>query len=217
MNEPYQHKSCLGCGKRIPRWVNGEETPISKVFCDKGCAQYARRQKSKLTPQAREATNAKARPVNQGFPAPVFATEGRLRQWEPCAASSAARFCDSRCESYVPYPPRKVDGEWHIVAGPIDCCVGCGLGITPTKLWGHIAGWAGKDGLYCTRECRKAGGAAFADATAHARRVEVIESRFASKRAMAPAANREAPTRCKSEVCQPGVNYTSHANLKRAA
>jgi hypothetical protein len=138
--------------------MNGEETPISKVFCEKGCAQYARRQRSKLPTQAREAAKAETEPVNPGFLEPVFALEGRLRKWAPCGAcgraglktSLAQRFCDSRCESYVPYPPRKVDGDWYIVAGPMDFCVGCGLGITPRNPWGHIAGWRGKAGLYCS-------------------------------------------------------------------
>jgi hypothetical protein len=33
--------------------------------------------------------------------------------------SSAERFCSAHCAEYVPLPPRKPDGEWFIVVGPM--------------------------------------------------------------------------------------------------
>jgi hypothetical protein len=39
----YQHRECLACGKRIPRWSKDGPTPKSIVFCDRACREYYRR------------------------------------------------------------------------------------------------------------------------------------------------------------------------------
>jgi hypothetical protein len=65
-------------------------------------------------------------------------------------------FCSDRCRDYVPPPPRAVDAEWFIVAGPVDFCVECGLAIMPRKPHGYITPFRHEDGLHCL-ECHDAG------------------------------------------------------------
>ena len=50
LNEPYQHRPCLACGKRIPRWTDGKATPASRLFCGNACGNhYRRRAKGRVT------------------------------------------------------------------------------------------------------------------------------------------------------------------------
>src|SRR5262249_19342264 len=80
--DEYQHRVCkCGCGKRIPRWTDGKQTPKSRVFFDAQCSAYYR----KLPPQksagstnpAPTTENAILRPIPRAFPKPVCETEGR--------------------------------------------------------------------------------------------------------------------------------------------
>ena len=160
LNEPYQHRACLACGKRIPRWTDAKATPASRVFCGNACGNhYRRRAKGRVTKGV--AQNVKKRPINRAPFESVYVTEPRP-EYPRCKAcgrpyprtSPAEQFCSTRCAEYVPLPPRKPDGEWFIVAGPVDYCDGCGLAVTPQKPHGFLSLVRGKDGhLYC-RECR---------------------------------------------------------------
>jgi hypothetical protein len=103
--------------------------------------------------------NAKKAPVPQRLSKPVSATEG-ASEYAPCPAcgrscrkaDGAAAYCNDNCRRYVSPPARKPDGEWFVVAGPVDYCAGCALAIGPAKPPRR------RDGaLYC-RECADARG-----------------------------------------------------------
>jgi hypothetical protein len=119
-----------------------------------GCRAYWHR----MHPGASRTENAKKAPARQVLLKPVCATE-RPSEYAPCEACGrscriepgAATFCNERCRSYVPLPPRKPDGQWFTVAGPVNVCVACRLAITPTK-----RPWRKDDKLYCSAECRRA-------------------------------------------------------------
>jgi predicted nucleic acid-binding Zn ribbon protein len=160
LNKPYQHRACLACGKRIPRWTDGKATPVSRVFCCNACGNhYRRRTRGGVTKGV--AQIAKKRPINRAPFESVYVTEPRP-EYPRCNAcgrpylrtSPAERFCSARCAEYVPLPPRKPDGEWFIAAGPLDYCDGCGLAVVPRKRQGFLAPVREMDGhMYC-RECR---------------------------------------------------------------
>jgi predicted nucleic acid-binding Zn ribbon protein len=153
----YQHRSCRFCGKRIPRWTNGKQTPASKQFCDSRCSRNHRQStgpkspKKAPTTQVAECTeNDKKRPILRALLEPVSATD-RRSEYGLCKAcgrsiSKPLEYCNDRCRDYVPLPPRKPDGDWFIIAGPMDYCFDCGLGITPKKPSGFITPWRGRDG-----------------------------------------------------------------------
>ena len=150
----YQHRACLGCGKRIPRWIDGKQTPSSQQFCSPGCGRFYRR----LHPVKRGRRNAKKDPILRAFVEPVLAVEGRP-EYHPCRACGRAIrtelvFCNDRCRDYVPLPPRKPDGEWFVCAGPVEYCSGCGSAIVPHQLPYRVAGE-----LIC-RACKAAHAAA---------------------------------------------------------
>ena len=123
LNEPYQHRACLACGKRIPRRTDGKATPALRVNCGSACGNHYRRTaKGRMTKGV--AQNVKKRPINRAPFESVYVTEPRP-EYPPCKArgrhylrtSPAEQFCSIRCAEYVPLPPRKPDGEWFIVAG----------------------------------------------------------------------------------------------------
>jgi hypothetical protein len=68
---------------------------------------------------------------------------------------------EHRCRDYVPHGPRKVDGQWFIVADPVDYCHGCGLAITPgahaprntAASASFIMPYRIEGHLYCNRTC----------------------------------------------------------------
>jgi hypothetical protein len=101
----YQHRSCLACRKRIPRWTKGKKTPVTKVFCGDGCRAYYRR----THPTASRPENAKIVPVTPAFVEPVRAVE-RPPEHEPCLACGRpcrivpvqATYCNERCRTYAP-------------------------------------------------------------------------------------------------------------------
>jgi hypothetical protein len=159
MIEPYQHRACLACGKRIPRWVDGKETSASKLFCGDSCGRFYRR--GHPTKGVRQ--NAKKEQVNRASVGPVCATEPPHREKYPtCEACGRTyrrsapddRFCCARCAAYVPLAPRKRDGEFFIVAGPVDHCDDCGLAITPRKPDGFLLPYRALDGRLTCLECR---------------------------------------------------------------
>jgi hypothetical protein len=74
LNEPYQHRACLACGKRIPRWTDGKATPASRLFCCNACGNpYRRRVKGRVTKGV--AQNVKKRPINRAPFESVCVTE----------------------------------------------------------------------------------------------------------------------------------------------
>jgi hypothetical protein len=138
----YEHRACKACGKRIPRWTDGKLTPAARVFCNKSCGSFYRR----LHPVKGGAQTPKKRPIPSAFLEPVRAVVGRS-EFGPC----------ERCRDYVPLPARKVDGEFFIVAGPVDYCSACAMAIMPRKPHGYITPYR-KDGrLYCSPLCRDRG------------------------------------------------------------
>jgi hypothetical protein len=67
-------------------------------------------------------------------------------------------YCNDRCRDYVPLPLRLPDGDYFIVAGPVEHCAACRMVIMPSKPHGYIMPCRGKDGrLYCGPVCRKRG------------------------------------------------------------
>jgi hypothetical protein len=137
----FQQKVQKACGKRIPRWTDGKLTPAAKVFCSLGCGNFYRR----LHPVKGVAQTPKKRPISSIFLEPVRAVVGRPK-FGPCQSCGRAcqieagkpTFCNERCRDYVPYPPRKPDGQWFIVAGPVDTCCACGLAIMPRNPHGFL-------------------------------------------------------------------------------
>jgi hypothetical protein len=145
----YVHRSCLACQKRIPRWTDGKPTPKSKLFCDSTCSAYYRRMHPSKTPfrgNVKGATeNPKKRPDLSALLEPVSVVEGRAewRECDACGRQSEYRpgqptFCSERCRAYMPPSSRKMDGEWFIVAGPIDYCSACHMAITARKPHGYL-------------------------------------------------------------------------------
>jgi predicted nucleic acid-binding Zn ribbon protein len=123
MIEPYKHRVCFACGKRIPRWTDGKATPASRVYCGNACGNhYRRRGKGRVTKGV--AQNVKKRPINRAPFESIYVTEPRP-DYPPCKAcgrpdmrtSPAERFCSNRCAEYIALRPRKPDGEWFIVVG----------------------------------------------------------------------------------------------------
>src|SRR3954453_11360898 len=110
MNEPYKHRACLACGKRIPRWTDGKATPASRVFCGNACGNHYRRRTRGRVAQG-VAQNVKKRPINRAAFESVYVTEPRP-EYPPCKAcgrpylrtSPAEQFCSTRCAEYVPLP-----------------------------------------------------------------------------------------------------------------
>jgi hypothetical protein len=98
-----------------------------------------------------------------------------LQQTNPALGSGFMRkthdqaFCSDRCRDYVAAPPRKADGEWFIVAGPVDFCVECGLAIIPRKPHGYITPFRHDDGPHCM-ECHAATSKAKSENTRRPRR-----------------------------------------------
>ncbi len=158
----YQHRACKCCGKRIPRWTNGKLTPSSRLFCSSGCGRFSRRMDT-LSGRARKREIESIKPAfREAAIAPRERIEGRP-EYGPCQAcgrlhnlaSPNRPFCSARCEAYIPLPPRKPDGEWFIVAGPVDYCSACAMAIGPRKPHGYITPYRNVDGLlFCSRECR---------------------------------------------------------------
>src|SRR5882672_714232 len=154
LNKPYQHRACLACGKRIPRWTDGKATPASRLFCGNACGNHYRRwAKGRVTKGV--AQNVKKRPINRAPFESVYVTEPRP-EYPRCKAcgrpylrtSPVEQFCSTRCAEYVPLPPRKPDGEWFIVAGPVEYCDDCGLAVTPRKRQGFLAPVRAMDGHF---------------------------------------------------------------------
>jgi predicted nucleic acid-binding Zn ribbon protein len=118
LNEPYQHRAGLACGKRIPRWTEGKAAPASRVYCGNACGnRYRRRAKGRVTKGV--AQNVKKRPINRAPFESVYVTEPRpeFPRCKTCGrpylrASPAERFCSTLCAEFLPLPPRKPDGEW---------------------------------------------------------------------------------------------------------
>jgi predicted nucleic acid-binding Zn ribbon protein len=152
----YQRKSCLACGRGIPRWVKGKQTPAHQQFCSSACGKFYRRMhRSEGRASERKKTPAAQRPLE-----PVLTTEGRwdIRHCKQCrygfiAKSPDQRFCTDRCAAYVPLPPRKKNANWYIVTGPIDYCHECWFAITPRKPHGFITPWRNTDGMLSCLEC----------------------------------------------------------------
>jgi hypothetical protein len=156
----YEHRACKACGKRIPRWTDGKLTPAARVFCNKSCGSFYRR----LHPVKGGAQTLKKRPIPSAFLEPVRAVVGRS-EFGPCESCGRPcqiepgkpTYCNERCRDYVPLPARKVDGEFFIVAGPVDYCSACAMAIMPRKPHGYITPYR-KDGrLYCSPLCRDRG------------------------------------------------------------
>jgi hypothetical protein len=70
-------------------------------------------------------------------------------------------FCNGRCRDYVPLRPRKPDGDWFIVAGPVDYCAACATAVTPRKPHGDLTPHRKYGRLYCgcAQKRQKAGAA----------------------------------------------------------
>jgi hypothetical protein len=140
----YEHRSCLACQKRIPRWTDGKPTPKSKLFCGAACRQYHRR----LHPVQVVRETPKKRPSLSALLEPVSAVEGRA-EWRECGACGRQTeyrpgqptFCSERCRVYVPPPPRKVDGDWFIVAGPDPLFCPSTPGWLAEMVFPTMAGW----------------------------------------------------------------------------
>jgi hypothetical protein len=142
----------------------GKRTPVTKLFCSRACGACHRR----MHPSAPRSKNAKNVPVKRAFAEPVLATEGQA-EYGPCLtcgrmnriSTPGPLFCNDRCRDYVPLRPRKPDGAWFIVAGPVDYCTACATAITPRKPHGDLTPYR-KDGrLYCgcAQKRQKAGAA----------------------------------------------------------
>ena len=137
----------------------------SESHAGRTAKQRQRRECSAATPAEitteRVAQNVKKRPINRAPFESVYVTEPRP-EYPRCNAcgrpylrtSPAERFCSTRCAEYVPLPSRQPDGEWFIVAGPVDYCDGCGLAVTPRKPQGFLAPVRAMDGHLHCRECR---------------------------------------------------------------
>jgi hypothetical protein len=157
----YKHRSCLACGKRIPRWQGGRATRADRVFCSEACAKFSRRRNGGSAPSKGVRDNVKKVPEKRAFLEPVRATEDRP-DYAPCEACGRncriepgePAFCSEQCRSYVPLPTRKANGAWFIVAGPVNFCAACGLAITPTH--GQLTPWRRGSALYCSADCRRA-------------------------------------------------------------
>lgn len=164
----YEHRACLACAKRIPRWIDGKETPKSRRFCGNACSSFYRKIYGLSRPPARGVAgvslNAKKEPINGGLKGTFLVIDmlgGPKIPFRPCdtcgvtypIGSAGRRFCSDRCEAFVPLPPRKPDGNWYIVAGPVDYCEGCGLAITPEKPFGYIVPFRQPDRTLLCREC----------------------------------------------------------------
>jgi hypothetical protein len=133
----YQHRCCLACRKRIPRWEKGRET--KRLFCDAQCSAYHRkthqkRPKSGWGSRVAETTEtAQKVPAPQQLSEPVSAVEGKpeYRPCRACGRSTRDDYCSSRCRDFKPLSDRKADGAWFVVAGPAPFCDDCGLALTP--------------------------------------------------------------------------------------
>jgi hypothetical protein len=166
MNKPlsarleYVHRACLSCGKRIPRWTDGKKTPSTKVFCDQSCGDYWRR----LHPSARTIEGVKERPDLSALVQPFSVVEGRPEYGHCHACGRMNRleakkptFCNDRCRDYEPAPPRKPDGNWHVVTGPKDSCIAYGLVIMPRGSFG-LTPHRGSNGRLRFHECVRVAG-----------------------------------------------------------
>jgi hypothetical protein len=132
----YSPRTCPACHQRIPRWKDGKPTPVSKIFCSDACRKYHRR----LHPRKAVREKPKNRPISSAFVEPFCAAEGppEYGTCEACgrggvSPTSGTSFCSTRCASYQPAPPRRPDGAWFTVAGPIDHCARCGGAIIPRQ------------------------------------------------------------------------------------
>jgi hypothetical protein len=160
-SDPYMPGNCLGCGKRIPRWINGKQTRPTQIFHSNACGQHYRR----MHRDDRRASNRKKARAAQQLPVPISTTEGRWDIGE-CANCGHGivrsypdqQFCSPRCEDYVPLPPRSKDrnAPWYHVAGPVDYCEECGLAITPRPPHGYVTGYRGLDKVFRCLECHDA-------------------------------------------------------------
>jgi predicted nucleic acid-binding Zn ribbon protein len=142
----YVPRNCLACGKHIPRWEAGKQT--TRKFCGSQCSAWYGRTHPKTRPEGRGETpvrgeyasrvvEAKKVPVPQALLEPFGHQAGRS-EYHPCRACgrtvrATLEFCSDRCRDYVPLGPRKPDGEWWIIAGPVSYCDGCGLAIQPDR------------------------------------------------------------------------------------
>jgi hypothetical protein len=151
LGDTYQHRACLACGKRIPRWTKTGATPASKRFCNASCGSFHRR-----THQGPHVTEKAKKPLAaQRLLKPVCATED-APEHAPCRACGRScrirpgepTYCNETCQAYTPSSARKPNGEWFIVAGPVDYCAGCGLAIIGPA-------WRRDDKAYCSASCRQ--------------------------------------------------------------
>ena len=100
--------------------------------------------------------NAKKRPIPSALLEPFSAVEGRS-EWRDCEACGRATeyrpgqptFCSDQCRSYVPRSLRKFDGDWFVVAGPVDYCQSCHMAITPRKPHGYLTPYRVDGQLRC--------------------------------------------------------------------
>jgi hypothetical protein len=176
--QEYQHRVCkCGCGKRIPRWTDGKATPKAKLFFDAKCAAYYRRMHPAKPPEWHQGKGRTeiddSRPIPSALESRLARVEASPRaplqpkaDYEACRACGRQQpiapgqptYCNDRCRAYAPLPPRKPDGEWYVVAGPVEYCAACAMAIMPTKPHGYVLPYRGKDGqLYCDPICRKRG------------------------------------------------------------
>jgi endogenous inhibitor of DNA gyrase (YacG/DUF329 family) len=69
LEAPAPKRTCLECGRNIPRWRNGRQVSAATKFCSNRCGQKARRKASEA-PGTLTATferpNAKKVPISQG-------------------------------------------------------------------------------------------------------------------------------------------------------
>jgi hypothetical protein len=157
----YVPRDCLACGKRIPRWEGGKQT--TRLFCDSQCSAWHRRTHQKTRSEGKctsRVVEAKDVPLSQPLAAPLSSEVGRP-EFHPCKACgrmvrAALEFCSERCRAYIPLPPRKADGAWHIVAGPVPYCDECGLAIALGR-GGILLPRPDLDGRHCSACATRSG------------------------------------------------------------
>jgi hypothetical protein len=135
MNNPYQPRACLQCGKHLPRWVGGKQISAGKRFCCEACTVYFRRHSAKKLAVRAVGENTKKKSSLLAFVEPVLATEPffKERRCPACKQTfltdTIAQFCSARCQQYV--PPDEPEGQWFIVAGPAEPCGRCNEPTVP--------------------------------------------------------------------------------------
>lgn len=154
---------CAWCGKifRLQR--------LAQKFCSSRCQKTGRR--SELGAAGARKSRSLDPDTGVGGFSPINSNKiNSLQRQKPPPTIAQYRCCRScgrafelaatkttncpRCNGYVPLPPRKPDGDWFVIAGPVDYCCGCGLAIMPRKPHGFLTPFRGADGdLYCSREC----------------------------------------------------------------